>query len=294
MNTTKPLPSLDALHAFEAAARLQSFKQAAAELHLTATAVSHRIRNLEDALGCALFTRQVRAVALTPEGRRLLDAVQSGLAVIAEGVADIRQPARQTVTLSVTPELAAQWLVPKLAAFQAAFPHIDLHIHAAYQTVDLQAGAADLAVRYGSGAYPGLDATPLFQEHFAPVAAPALKATLGADPRQWPLIHMDWHHKALAHDWAVWAQAVGIPPADMQSGLHCSDGSHAVQAAIAGHGVALLGISLLAEELRSGLLEIMAEPILAGQSFHICHARQRPLSAAAQHVKACLLEWASR
>lgn len=294
MNTAKPLPSLDALHAFEAAARLQSFKQAAAELHLTATAVSHRIRNLEDALGCALFTRQVRAVALTPEGRRLLDAVQSGLAVIAEGVADIRQPARQTVTLSVTPELAAQWLVPKLAAFQAAFPHIDLHIHAAYQTVDLQAGAADLAVRYGSGAYPGLDATPLFQEHFAPVAAPALKAKLDADPRQWPLIHMDWHHKALAHDWTVWAQAVGIAPADMQSGLHCSDGSHAVQAAIAGHGVALLGISLLAEELHSRLLDIVAEPILAGQSFHICHARQRPLSAAAQHVKTCLLEWASR
>lgn len=292
MSKNKPLPSLDALHAFEAAARLQSFKLAAAELHLTATAVSHRIRKLEDELGCALFTRRVRAVALTREGCRLLGAVQSGLAVIAEAVADIRQPARQTVTLSVTPELAAQWLVPKLAAFQAGFPHIDLHIHAAYQAVDLQAGAADLAVRYGSGAYLGLDAVPLFQEHFAPVAAPALKAKLGTDPQQWPLIHMDWHHKALAHDWAAWAQAAGLPPADMQGGLRCSDGSHAVQAAIAGHGVALLGISLLAEELRSGLLEIVAEPVLAGQYFHVCHARQRPLSAAAQQVKACLLEWA--
>ncbi|MDO4682345.1 MAG: LysR substrate-binding domain-containing protein [Lautropia sp.] len=196
----KPLPSLDALHAFEAAARLESFKRAAAELNLTATAISHRIRKLEDDLGCALFTRRVRAVTLTREGQRLLAAVQSGLATIGSAVADIRQPARHVVTLSVTPELATHWLVPRLAAFQRRFPHIDLHVHASYQPVDLAAGAADLAIRYGRGPFPGLHATVLFKERFAPVASPALKAALHADPRQWPLIHMKWHHKALAQD----------------------------------------------------------------------------------------------
>lgn len=290
----KPLPSLDALHAFEAAARLQSFKLAATELHLTATAISHRIRKLEEDLGCALFTRHVRAVKLTQEGQQLLSAVQTGMSTIANAVANIRQPTRQVVTLSVTPELAAQWLVPRLSSFQTRFPHIDLHVHASYQLVDLQAGKADLAVRYGSGAYPGLGAAPLFQEHFGPVAAPALKAKLSPDPRQWPLIHMDWYHKPLAHDWASWAEIAGLDPADMRNGLRYSDGSHAVQAAIAGHGVALLGLSLLTEELRLGLLETVADPVLAGQHFHVCHARVRPLSAAAQQVKAWLLDSAVR
>lgn len=292
MNKAKPLPSLDALHAFEAAARLQSFKLAAAELHLTATAISHRIRKLEEDLGCPLFTRRVRAVTLTQAGQRLLSAVQSGLATIASAVADIRRPTRHVVTLSLIPELAAHWLVPRLAAFQRQFPHIDLHVQASYEPVDLQAGAADLAVRYGRGPFPGLDATVLFEEHFAPVASPALKAGLKADPRQWPLIHMDWHHKALAQDWATWAHTAGLSPADMQGGLRYSDGSHAVQAAIAGHGVALLGLSLLQTPLRLGLLEVVAEPVLGGQSFHVCHARQRPLSSAARQVRDCLLGWA--
>lgn len=288
----KPLPSLDALHAFEAAARLESFKRAAAELNLTATAISHRIRKLEDDLGCALFTRRVRAVTLTREGQRLLAAVQSGLATIASAVADIRQPARHVVTLSVTPELATHWLVPRLAAFQRRFPHIDLHVHASYQPVDLQAGAADLAIRYGRGPFPGLHATVLFRERFAPAAAPTLKARLKTDPRQWPLIHIDWHHKALAQDWAAWAQSAGLSSTDLQGGLRYSDGSHAVQAAMAGHGVALLGLSLLREPLRLGLLAVVAEPVLDGQPFHICHARQRSLSPAAQQVRDCLLAWA--
>ena len=289
---TKPLPSLDALHAFEAAARLESFKLAAAELNLTATAISHRIRKLEDDLGCALFTRRVRAVTLTQAGQQLLNAVQSGLATITSAVADIRQPTRHVVTLSVTPELAAHWLVPRLAAFQRHFPHIDLHVHASYQPVDLQAGAADLAIRYSRGPFPGLDTTVLFEEHFAPVASPALKAGLHADPRQWPLIHMDWHHKALAQDWATWAQTAGLAPADMQGGLRYSDGSHAVQAAMAGHGVALLGLSLLQAPLRLGLLEVVAEPVLTGQPFHLCHAQRRTLSPAARQLRDCLLAWA--
>lgn len=286
----KPLPSLDALHAFEAAARLQSFKLAAAELHLTPTAISHRIRKLEDDLGCMLFTRQVRAVALTPQGLQLLTAVQSGLASIASAVAAIRRPARRVVTLSVTPEFAALWLVPRLAAFQSRFAHIDLHVHASYHTVDLHAGAADLAVRYGSGAYPGLSAAPLFQERFAPVAAPALKATLDPDPRHWPLIHMDWHHQQLAHDWRSWAQATGVDPAAMQEGVRYSDGSHAVQAAIAGQGVALLGLSLLHGLLQQNLLAPVATPHLPGASFRVCAATTRPLGAAAETVRHWLLE----
>lgn len=287
--TTKPLPSLDALYLFEAAARLQSFKLAAAERHLSATAISHAIRKLEAALGCALFVRQVRAVTLTPEGERLLAAVQSGLQTIAGAITAIRHSARHTVTLSVTPEFAALWLVPKLAAFQAQHPAIDLHIHTSYQPVDLPAGMADLAVRYGHGDDANLVALPLFRETFAPVAAPALARTLARDARQWPLIHMDWHHKKLAHDWASWARAAAIDPAALQDGVRYFDGSHAVQAALGGQGVALLGLSLLHDLLQQNLLTIVAAPHLPAAAFHVCAARNRPLSAAALQVRDWLL-----
>src|SRR3989337_3056478 len=115
------IPSLSALRAFEAAARLRSFKQAADELAVTATAVSHRIRALEDEIGCRLFVRKTRAVDLTAEGRSLYSAVREGFDAIALGVEKLRQRARPLVRLSTTPAFATKWLVPRLAAFQA--PH---------------------------------------------------------------------------------------------------------------------------------------------------------------------------
>lgn len=286
------LPSLDALAVFEAAARLGSFKAAAAELSVSATAVSHRIRALEEALGCALFVRQVRAVALTAEGRLLWAAVSDGLDGIAAAVARIRSPGRARVTLSVTPDFAGQWLVPKLAAFQAACPAVDLHVHASYQPVDLNAGAADLAVRYGQGPWPGVQAQALFQECFAPVAAPWLKQRLPTDATQWPLIHLNWRWPAQqALDWAAWARAASLPPQAMQTGAHYSDGTHALQAALAGQGVALLGLPLLREELRLNLLEVVREPYLPGQLYHVCTPAKRPLAPATQAVKDWLLGW---
>ncbi|MDO5290780.1 MAG: LysR substrate-binding domain-containing protein [Pseudomonadota bacterium] len=284
------LPSLDALQVFEAAARLGSFKAAAAQLCVTPTAVSHRIRALEAALGCPLFVRQVRAVTLTAEGQQLLATVSHSLHAIADTLARIRQPARHGVTVSVTPEFAAQWLVPRLAALPAACPGIDLHVHASYDTADLNAGMADVAVRYGGGNWPGVQAEPLFQECFAPVAAPALQARLPADARQWPLIHMNWRlptHQAF--DWAAWARAAHLPPQAMQTGARYSDGTHALQAALAGQGVALLGLPLLRQELRLGLLCVLPGPQLPGQHYHLCLPARRPVSAATQAVRQWLL-----
>lgn len=168
------LPSLSALRAFEAAARLGSFKHAAEELAVTATAISHRIRVLEEDLERPLFVRKVRAVELTADGRILQSAVSSGFHTMAAAIAQLRQPGRATVTLSTTPAFAAKWLVPKLGAFQAAQPDIDLHVHASNAPVDLKAGTVDLAIRYGEGHYPGLTATLLLEDQFAPVVSPTI------------------------------------------------------------------------------------------------------------------------
>ncbi|MDO4905535.1 MAG: LysR substrate-binding domain-containing protein [Lautropia sp.] len=284
------LPSLEALKIFESAARLGSFKDAAAELFVSPTAVSHRIRTLEDSLGCALFTRKVRAVVLTPEGHALQLTLRGSLDAIATTVERIRRPSRHSITLSVTPEFATQWLVPKLADFQAAHPDIDLHVHASYSVVDLNAGAADLVVRYGNGLWTDVQMQPLFQERFVPVAAPALKQQLSDDPTQWPLIHMNWYLPAQqAFDWTRWAAAAGVDADKLRPGTRYSDGTHAVQAAVAGQGVALLGVPLLEKELRMKLLEVVTGPELPGQFYYVCTPAKRAVSTAVRTLEQWLL-----
>jgi LysR family glycine cleavage system transcriptional activator len=288
------LPSLSSLRAFEAAARLRSFKMAAEELAVTPTAISHRIHVLEEYLERPLFIRKVRAVELTPEGQTLLAAVSSGFQSIAAAIEQVRKPRRASVSLSTTPAFAAKWLVPKLASFQAEHPDIDLHVHASNMPVDLNAGTADLAIRYGNGPYKGVTATLLFEDNFAPVASPTLAAAIGKDAAQWPLIHFDWHRPPLRElTWSAWARETGRAPAELSAGIRYSDESHAIQAAVSGQGVAFLSLLLVEEELRMGLLRIVAEPRLPGMSYHVLKSGQRPMSTAVSLVEDWLIRIAN-
>ena len=287
---TLRLPSLSALRAFEAAARLRSFKQAAAELSVTATAISHRIRVLEDHLERPLFVRKVRAVELTAEGQTLLAAASSGFQTIAMALQQVRRPDRASVTLSTTPAFATKWLVPRLAAFQSAHPGIDLHVHASNAPVDLNAGTAGLAIRYGHGPYPGVIARLLRQDRFAPVASPVLRRATRQDAAHWPLIHFDWHRPPPVElTWAAWARKAGVDPADLSAGIRYSEESHAIQAALAGQGVALLSLVLVEEELRLGLLRVVAEPALEAMAYHVLKPARRPVPEAVSVVEDWLL-----
>lgn len=282
------LPPLSALRAFEAAARLRSFKTAAEELSVTPTAISHRIRVLEEYLERPLFVRKVRAVELTADGQTLWMAVSSGFQTIAVAIEQVRKPRRASVTLSATPAFAAKWLVPRVAAFQAAHPGIDLHIHASNLPVDLNAGTADLAIRYGQGQVPGQGITSrlLLEDHFAPVASPALSTTIHKDASRWPLIHFDWH-RPLPVDltWGAWAVKTGRQPQDLIAGIRYSEESHAIQAAVAGQGVALLSLLLVEEELRLGLLHTVAEPKLAGLAYYVLKSSRHPVPEAVAAVE---------
>lgn len=286
------LPSLSALRAFEAAARLRSFKQAAEELSVTATAISHRIRVLEEYIERPLFVRKVRAVELTPDGQTLLSATSSGFQIIAEAVAQVRRPPRASVTLSVTPAFATKWLVPRLNAFQSSHPDIDLHVHASNTPVDLNAGTADLAIRYGHGRYPDVIARLWREDHFAPVASPALETTTRLDASQWPRIHFDWHRpQPVDLTWAAWARKTGRAPETLSPGIRYSEESHAIQAAVAGQGVALLSLLLVEEELRLGLLRIVSEPVLDGMAYHILKPARRRSSEAVSTVENWLMQF---
>ena len=288
------IPSLSALRAFEAAARLRSFKQAADELAVTATAVSHRIRSLEQELGCRLFVRKTRAVDLTPEGRSLYSAVREGFDTIASGVERLRQRARPLVKLSTTPAFAAKWLVPRLAGFQSRHPNIDVHVHASNRPVDLNAGTIDIAIRYGQGRYEGMKSTLLLQDRFAPVASPTLNVASAADLSSRTLIHFDWE-QPLPVDltWAAWARAAQLPELNTEAGIRYSDESHAIQAAVAGQGVALLSLVLIEQELKQRVLEARLEPVLEGLAYYIVRPERATHDSASAIVEAWLIEQAS-
>jgi LysR family glycine cleavage system transcriptional activator len=268
----RKLPPLTALRAFEAAARHASFKHAAEELSLGATAISHQVRQLEDRLGLALFERRARQVVLTEAGRRLYPVLRDGLDAVAATIEALQaKPARPLLTLSTTRAFAALWLVPRLGGFAAAEPGVGLRVHAADEAVDLAREGVDLVVRYGAGHWPGLRAERLLPGRFAPVCSPALGLRDAADLHRHPLIRFDWQAREPdTPDWARWLREAGQPARLLRDGGPAfSDESHAIQAAIAGHGVVLAGLPLVADALAHGQLVVPFGPVLEGHDFHL-------------------------
>jgi LysR family glycine cleavage system transcriptional activator len=278
---TRRLPPLAALRAFEAAARLLSFKRAAAELAVTPTAISHQIRQLEQGLGTALFQRRTRQVVLTEAGRALHPDLVRAFDLMGQAVDKARRgPRRQVATLSATLAFTAKLLVPRAAAFPLRNPGWDLRLHASDDPVDLGGGEADAAIRYGLGRYPGLATLPLITDCFAPMASPRLGPLTPADLQRLSLIHFEWGAQATkisVPTWRAWierAAAAGFDVAglDPEGGITFNDENSAIQAAIAGQGVALLSTALVAAELKAGLLMRPFGPALDGLRFDFVHA----------------------
>ena len=278
---SRRLPALLSLRAFEAAAAHLSFQRAALELSVTPSAISHQVRALEDTLGQPLFRRLTRQLALTPAGRQLFDDLRMGFDVLQAGVDKLRRPAAsQAVTLTTNTAFAARWVLPRMEAFRKACPHVELRLHASDTLVDLARGDADIAVRSGSGNWPGLASRELMPERYAPLCSPMLGLKRVADLPKHRLIHCDWQPQALAPAvWPRWFREAGIAPprgrAMKAAGLSFSDETHATLAALAGHGVALLSLTLSAEELRSGALVQPFGPVLATGSYFVATAHGR-------------------
>ncbi|MET3496682.1 LysR family glycine cleavage system transcriptional activator [Variovorax boronicumulans] len=277
------LPPLLSLRAFEAAAAHLSFQRAAVELSVTPSAISHQVRALEDTLGQPLFRRLTRQLALTPSGQRLFDDLRTGFDALEAGIDRLRRPpVSQHVTLTTNTAFAARWVLPRMAAFHKACPGIELRLHASDTLVDLSRGDADIAVRSGSGNWPGLVSRELMRERYAPLCSPMLKLRRASELPRHPLIHCDWQPHALAPAlWPRWFREAGIaqPPRALQArlakGLSFSDETHAMLAALAGHGVALLSLTLAAEELRSGALVQPFGPALDTGSYFLVTAGGR-------------------
>tara|TARA_R110002012_G_scaffold16582_6_gene63784 strand:+ start:921 stop:1823 length:903 start_codon:yes stop_codon:yes gene_type:complete len=271
------LPSLSSLRAFEAAARHESAKQAAQELSVTATAISHQIRGLEASLGVSLFIRKPRQLTLTSQGRELSQTLKTAFDSISHVVDQLSAvPVRQTVTLSTTPAVAMRWLLPWVCLLRDSHPDIDLRVHASHEPVVLDGLTADVAIRYGDGRWPGLAAEKLFDNTFIPTCSPNLGLHEVTQLPLHPLIHFR-NQGAVSSplDWDVWQKRAKVPGLDVTAGLVFSDETHAISAAIGEQGVALMSRQLIRDELEDGRLVQPFGPEFDGKPFFLVYPESR-------------------
>ena len=254
------MPPLNALRAFEAAARHLNFSRAADELSVTPGAVSQQIQNLEDFVGVALFKRTPKGLLLTDPAQIALPALREAFDRLAEAASMLTAAVDgRRLTVSMAPSFAAKWLVPRLGRFESLHPMVDVWVSAGMELVDFGSGEIDVAIRYGAGRYPGLEVTRLMQETVIAVASPDLIE------RQ-PLVDLaDLANHVLLHDgspdadescpdWSMWLTARGVRGVDGTRGPRFNQSSLVIEAAVGGRGVALAKRALAQADLDAGRL----------------------------------------
>ncbi|NOK37810.1 transcriptional regulator GcvA [Corallococcus exercitus] len=255
---------LNALRAFEAAARHESFSAAAAELHVTPAAVGQLVRSLEESLGTPLFHRGAsghKRLVLTEAAQRALPDIRAGFERLSAGVARLKDVSSTGVlTVTVSSAFAAKWLLPRLERFQAAWPELDVRLDASTELLDFAARGIDIGVRYGAGGWPGLTAEKLLDEEVFPVCSPALLRQ-GRRMRR----PSDLDGLRLIHDrsvdarsgfatWDAWLEKAGAREVETKRGLRINNSAAVLQAAIDGQGVALARSIMARDDLSAGRL----------------------------------------
>ena len=259
----RSIAHLNALRAFEASARHQSFSLAAQELNVTPAAVGQLVRTLEGWLGSPLFVRSTsgRARLVTTEvAEQALPDIRAGLERLAVGLERLRSgSAGGVLTVTVSPAFAAKWLLPRIERFQAAWPETDLRLDTSLKPVDFVAQRIDVGVRYGRGQWPGLAAEKLMDEEVYPVCAPALLATATlqapGDLRGQVLIHDQSVDTSTGFaSWQAWLRHAGVQGVPTDRGLRINNSAAVLQAAIDGQGVALARSVMAHDDLAAGRL----------------------------------------
>lgn len=297
----KPLPPLNALRAFEAAARHLSLTRAAEELNVTPGAISHQIRGLEAFLDVKLFERRVRAIALTPTGKLLYPGLQTGFAQIRDAVFELtRKDATPILVISTPPGFTAKWLAPRLYRFSLAEPDIDARVSSSIANADFVTDGVDVAIRnlaLDQPRDPGLSVEPLLNIQFLTVCSPELleRFDLAGDVgalQQVPLIHDEtFARRANMPGWAEWLKAAGLNHDDPTRGLRFNSADHALDAAVEGAGLLLTHSALAYDDLRTGrLVQPFPLTIESGRAYYLVApktaVRTRCVAAFARWIRA--------
>jgi len=286
----RPLPPLTALRAFEMTARTGGVRHAADALNVTPSAVSHRLRTLENALGVTLMRQVNRRLVLTEAGQILLPGIREGFARIEAALATLDAQSRTgTLTVSMLSTFASHWFIPRLTRFQKAHPEIEVHVSTGMRFIDLLREGYDAAIRYGDGTWPGLRSDRLMGETMLPVCSPAL---VGDGP---PLAcpedlarHTLLLSEARPEDWRHWLAGAGVQDLQPAHSMVFETTAFALEAALTGAGVAIVAREVAAEALAMGRLVAPFDPMYVrpGAYWLVC-----PEARADEPKIAALRDW---
>ncbi|HJT97614.1 MAG TPA: LysR substrate-binding domain-containing protein, partial [Rhodanobacteraceae bacterium] len=264
-------PPLNALQVFVNAARAKNLTRAAERLHLTVSALSHQVRALEERLGCSLFKRGPRGLALTAEGARLLDRVGPHLDAIDDALRPLRVRRDTALSLSAMPSMASSWMMPRLPRFVALHPDLELNLDSSIGLVDFADGRFDAALRYGPGQWDGVVSELLFEEWLTPVASPSL---LAGRPRPKLASLAEWPLLCPEDPWALWFEQFG-GSAPKRFAANISDSETRQRAAVEGVGIALGRISMVRPLIERGMLVALFPERLRARYAHYLVYPQR-------------------
>jgi LysR family glycine cleavage system transcriptional activator len=280
----RPLPSLNALRAFEATARRLSFTEAARELHVTPAALSHQIRGLEERLGLALFHRHTRAIELTEEARLIYPGIHAAFETLRETIERLDRVAPSNVlVVSATPGFTVKWLVPRLYRLLEAHPEIDIRISSSMQKATFEGDGIDVAIRFVLGTLPDHHVEKLAEDTVVPLCSPRLIASdrplrQPADLARHTLIHTDLPSPfPPMPTWSDWLAEVGLDAIDATRGLRFNTVDHAIDAAVEGAGVTLGQKIIALGDLQAGRLVVPFGPELPirARGYHFVCPRGR-------------------
>jgi len=294
---TGRLPSLNALRAFAVAGRHANLRGAAEELFVTASALSHQIRGLEEQLGVRLFIRSQQGLKLSEAGRSIHSQVEAAFSQLSDALASL-QPAglSHILTVSMLSTFAMRWFIPRLYRFQRSHPDIEVRISTSIELVDFDRDDMDCAIRSGQGKWPGTKALRLFDERFSPVCSPTL---ISAEcPLQQPADlqhHTLLHSKMRPHDWQTWLEAEGLPDFRASHELEFETRNFAIAASIRGLGVAIIDPLLVQEELKDGrLIQPFSHTLPASSAYYLVWSARREEPAKLAAFRTWLLEEIAR
>ena len=287
------LPPFAALRAFHAAATHERYRDAAASLGITESAISHQVKRLEGFLQVTLFDRSGGRRRLTETGRRYLEEIEPALLRIQAASEAIRpRDGRGVCRLTLPPSLAATWLIPRLGAFERARPEIELQLITSTRVIDLRRERVDLAIRHGGGDWPGLDARFLLEETAMPVCAPGYLAAPDGQPEARLLGNVRFIVSGnFPDEWEEWARAHGLDPPALADSVVLDVQEQALQVAANGHGLAMGRRPVVDDWLEKGRLVApfdAADP--TGAAYYLCKAEGATPTAAARRVERWLLK----
>lgn len=293
--STGNLPPLHALRAFEAVGRLGTVRDAASELFVTQSAISHQLRQLEITLGAKLFERRGRSLSLTAAGREYFSAVAQALTLIRDRTTTLmKNRERDTVTISTLPSLGIHWLIPRLSRFRKKRPTVNVHVKYSLIGDAPPNDAADFRIRYGDGQWPEYECRRLLQTSLIAVCSPDYLARNGTVQEPADLRNHELIHDENLHYWQLWLEKANVPELELGTELILQDQHMVIAAALAGQGVALCRAVLVQPDLADGRLVKLFEHAIDGENgYYVCWRDDIPLSPAAKLFRTWLSEEAS-